>query len=291
MLVLLWPAAAEAQLGVSARFGAVRAVEGQGCEVRVEVDDGLGVIRQVRVSARSPGGGVAPVEVDATPGPGGWWTALVPAAHVPAAGARLALTADLMGRRSGLILALGQEAPLLVTVMTAAAGAADARRVAEATAADGPLPIVGWVGLEARAGSGARARVAIGAAAALGRRTELGVGVAVGPAFARPDTLSEGGPVVLGLELSGRRFLASPDRRGAAPFLEPYLTADFRLPGLDAGGGLRAGASWTLPAPIVIEASLGGAVLALALTERAALGFAGGLRVTARFGAPHRGPS
>ena len=64
---------------------------------------------------------------------------------------------------------------------------------------------------------------------------EIGVAVSVGPAFARPRTLEDGGPIVLGFELGYRRYAWPAENTGLTPFATAFARADARLPGFDPG--------------------------------------------------------
>lgn len=275
--------------------------------VRVELDDPscalggevpclLDAVDRVVVDLRAPGQ-TRPHPSAAVREPGGaWWVAtftstVVPTRLRPDAPIHLALSARVLGPRGGLILAIGEDEPLLVEVLSAPEARAQDRALgvrAQGGAARDELELIGYVGADARAGTSARARGLIGAGARLGPRMELGVLVSVGPAFARPTFTTGGGPLVLGFELALRALTTDPALSLFSGFAEPFVGIDLRFPGVDPGAGLRAGLIWTFSADVALEASLGGAIVLFGAAgeegEEPRPGASGGLRVAARFG-------
>ena len=148
--------------------------------------------------------------------------------------------------------------------------------------------MIGWLGTEGRVGSSARIRASIGLGLRLTKLTELEVHGAVGPAFAEPDLLASNGPMVLGIEAGLRVFTRDIRLVLWSPWIEAFGGADFRLPGVDPGIGLRAGVTWNFSADIALDGSLGGMFVvyrAFDPQDRSAVGGAsGGLRIEARFG-------
>lgn len=282
---LLIALASLANPGLSARLVPVRAVEGQAVPVVVEVLDAAGVVGGVRVEVRTASASwvAAEAERDDTPGR---WRAELPASVVPAAGRELALRASILGARGGLLLDLGFDEPMTVTVASAEAARVQDRVLRQAsTRQGGPLDrLVAYVGLEGRAGSGARARVVVAVGIAMSATQELTMGVAVGPAFSRPAALSEGGPLVLGVESAWRVFTDEPRFATWAPFFELGVSADARLPGFDPGLAARAGFSVDLGLDTRLDLAVGGGPVLYSADTEAELGFVGGGRLTLRFG-------
>jgi len=272
--------------GIAARFGAMRAVEASPAVLRVQIDDDVGVVHRVIITARIPALSRT-LTVEAKPtGAGGWWHGELAADEVPNAPAFIEVTAEVLGARGGLLLALGADEPYEVPVITSGRAKSDDAVFQRVKRAERPLPIVAFVGLEGRAGSNARARIVVGAAAHLVSPIELAIGLAVGPSFAEPADLANSGPFTLGFDIAVRGYTAPAVLGQLAPFAEVFGTADLRLPGFDAGGGVRAGIAYRLDELITIEGSVGGAAIAFGLTDPSStFGFTGGARVLVRFGA------
>jgi hypothetical protein len=272
--------------GLSARIAPVRAVEGEPMVVLVEVDDAAGAVGAVGVEVRTATG--AWVRASAVQEAVlGRWRADVPARHVPPAGQAIAVRAMVLGARGGLLLDIGHDDPLTVTVSSAERAAVEDRvlRQASTQTHGGPLDrLVAYVGAEGRAGTGARVRVLLAVGIALTERQEVTLGVTVGPAFSRPAALSEGGAIVLGVEAGWRAFTQAPRFASFAPYLEVALASDLRLPGVDPSAALRVGLSADLGLDTRIDLSIGGGPVIWSATESADLGFAGGGRLALRFG-------
>lgn len=282
---LLIALASLANPGLSARLVPVRAVEGEPVPVVLEVTDTAGVVGGVRVEARTSSATwvAAEAERDDTPGR---WRAVLPASVVPRAGQELALRASILGSRGGLLLDLGFDEPMTVTVASAESMKVQDRVLRQAsTRQGGPLDrLVAYVGLEGRAGSGARARVVVAVGIAMSTTQELTMGVSVGPAFARPAAVAEGGPLVLGVEAAWRVFTDEPRFATWAPFFELGVSADARLPGFDPGVAARAGFSVDLGLDTRLDLAVGGGPVLYSADTEAELGFVGGGRITLRFG-------
>lgn len=282
---LLIALASLASPGLSARLVPVRAVEGEPVPVVVEVTDAAGVVGGVRVEVRTSSDTWVAAEAERDEAPGRWRAELA-AGLVPRAGRELALRASILGARGGLLLDLGFDEPMTVTVASAEAARTQDRVLRQAsTRQGGPLDrLVAYVGLEGRAGSGARARVVVAVGIALSSTQELTLGVAVGPAFARPAALAEGGPLVLGVESAWRVFTDEPRFATWAPFFELGVSADARLPGFDPGLAARVGFSVDLGLDTRLDLAVGGGPVVFAADTAAELGFVGGGRLTLRFG-------
>lgn len=259
--------------------------------MRVEVEDPIGVVGRVEVAFNVRGHTDTTV-VQATTTGDGWWEAKIPAAKIPGAPSWIELRAQVLGARSGVILELGRMEPHEVPVVTVERAREERALFNRASDAERPLPFAGYVGLDARAGTSARARVAVGAGTTIGDFAAVDVAVTVGPAFARPKLLEDGGPIVVGFDVAGRVYGPLLGFGRLSPFAEMFATVDVRLPGVDPGGGLRAGVVHPLGEAIAIEVSLGGAVMAFKATDDdGEVGFSGGLRVVVRFGGAARGPA
>lgn len=282
---LLIALASLASPGLSARLVPVRAVEGEPVPVVVEVTDAAGVVGGVRVEVRTSSDTWVAAEAERDEAPGRWRAELA-AGLVPRAGRELALRASILGARGGLLLDLGFDEPMTVTVASAEAARTQDRVLRQAsTRQGGPLDrLVAYVGLEGRAGSGARARVVVAVGIALSSTQELTLGVAVGPAFARPAAVAEGGPLVLGVESAWRVFTDEPRFATWAPFFELGVSADARLPGFDPGLAARVGFSVDLGLDTRLDLAVGGGPVLFAADTAAELGFVGGGRLTLRFG-------
>jgi hypothetical protein len=296
LLFMGGPAAAQ---GVSARFANDAATVGRDVEVHLEVDDAAGVVARVQLELRRPDQATWTATAAAAR-PDGGWVATFPAQEVWGAGpvpGHLELRALLYGRRGGLLMVLGELDPFEMDALPPAL--AEARRRAltrpEAAAQEDVgaerFPLAGYVGLEGRLGSSARARAFIGAGGGISARVELLGRVVVGPAFAEPDDLAGGGPLALGFE-AGARVYARPLGEVWNLFGEPTAAVDLRLPGVDLGAGLRAGAQWWISPEVAAELTLGGAAMLFGASpaegEARHGGFSGGLRLGVRFGPERR---
>lgn len=271
--------------GLSARLVPLRAVEGEPLPVVVEVDDATRAVGGVRIEVRTATGGwsAAPARLD---GIEGRWRAELPARMVPPAGQEVAVRASILGARGGLLLDLGFDEPMTAVVLGTTAARAEDRVLRSASTRTGdPLDsLVAYVGAEGRLGSGARARLLLSVGAALTARQELVVGLAMGPAFSRPDALGEGGVFVLGFEVGWRVFAREPRFSSFAPYAELGAAVDLRLPGVDPGLAARVGASLDLGVDIRLDLSVGGGPVIFAASEDASIGFVGGGRLALRFG-------
>ena len=291
-LVALGSATAQAE-GIAARFGAMRAVAGSPLVLRVQVEDDVGAVARVLVGIRVPSRDRT-LTVEALPtGAGGWWHGELAAAEIPEPPAWIELRARLLGDRRGLLLEIGADEPLELPVVTVTRAKEERAILQRVRRAERPLPLVGFVGLEARAGTNARARVVVGAGANLASLLELDVAVSVGPSFAAPSALADSGPFTLGFELALRVYTRPATVGTLAPYAEVFGAVDARLPGVDAGGGARAGVAFRFTEAVTIDAAFGGAVTAFNLTndspDAGAVGFTGGVRVVVRFGAAPEG--
>lgn len=302
LLCLAAPAEALAQ-GLSARFSNQVATLGAPLTVVVEVDDPNRVVHRVQVELRRPDA-VTWTATAAHPRPDDpqrWEARLEAEALWPRdapAPETLELRALLYGRRGGLLMVLGELDPFVMDVMTPARAAARRRALrgpgrAEAarTGAD-DFTLAGYVGAEGRLGSSARARGFIGAGGPVGRALELRGVVTVGPNFAEPGDRAGGGAVTLGFELGLRAYVQPLADEAWNLFAAPFAAAEVRLPGFDAGGGLRAGVLYWVSTEVAVEAALGGAVMVFGAVapdgEQTDVGFSGGVRVGVRFGPERR---
>lgn len=325
LLALAAPGLAQAQ-GLSARFSNQVATLGAPLDVEVLVEDPIRAVDRVKVELRRADDATWTATTAATRADSGstrTWVARYDAAALwPAdrgAPKSLELRALLYGRRGGLLLVIGEIEPFEMDVLTPDRAAMRARALerpaetpGEPTTGADAFSLAGYVGAEGRLGSSARARAFIGAGGAIADTLELLGVVVVGPTFAEPADLSGGGPFALGFELALRAYVdpledkasearsgpegredGSGRRRPQKPkdwnlFAQPFLTGEARLPGFDAGGGLRAGALYWVSNEVAVEASLGGALMGFGLVtpegETKNLGFSGGLRVGVRFG-------
>jgi hypothetical protein len=292
---VLVPATADAA-GISARFGDVVATVGKDIVARVDIRDDKRITKRVRVELRRVGESEW-TRVDATPpsGMARWWVATFTSTTVwNEGGIRVAqpdqveLRAFLYGARGGVLLVIGDIEPLTLDVLAPSEAEARERALAvyDRDVEDEQFSLTGYVGTEGRAGSSARARLFIGAGGNVAPNVELLVYVGVGPAFSTPTIFADGGPLVLGFDLAMRLFARSPHAYRWSPFIEPFATVDVRLPGVDPGGGARAGVLYQVSAEIAAELSVGGAVMAFNVAggPEAELGASGMLRLAVRFG-------
>lgn len=289
VVLALAPTAAAAQ-GLSARFGWVRAVEKQPLVVRVEIDGLLELVGRVRVEAKREGyetwSAADAVPIDTN----GMYEATFTSTIVANAPGKMEIRARIIGTREGVLLELGDDEPLVVEVLSAP----EAKKQAELFAPlrregeESDLGLIGWVGVEGRAGTSARIRASIGLGLRVSKYSEALIHVTVGPAFSRPKLLEDGGPVVLGIEGGYRVFTKDVRLELWSPFLEVAAGADLRLPGVDPLVGLRAGLTLNASADVAVDVSLGGAFIvyrAIDPEDRSSVGgFTGGLRLEARFG-------
>jgi len=288
-LLLVFDTSAQARPGISARFGAMQVVEAQNFQVRIEVNDALHVIEKVTVFF-SITGQTKQLAYTAKPGKARgdtqWWSALIPASDLPGALSTIQLRAHLMTDRGGLILSLGEPEPFEMQILSTARAKREAavfQRLGNEL--QGDFPFVGGLGLEFRAATPARVPGVLSASAKAARRWEMGFKVSVGPAFLRPKALNDGGPVVLGFELSGRRRIPSKPVLGLDVFTEFYTNVDLRLPGIDPHIGLRFGASHAVAGEARIDVALGGGVTWFDLSQDERFwGFSGGLQSILWFG-------
>lgn len=294
LAILAGSPAASAQ-GISARFGNMVATYREDFSPRIEIEDRVGVVDRVLFEARAEGAENWH-QAEARPtGRGSWWQGTFTSTSVWGARGEprfLQVRAKILGRRGGVLLAPGMIEPLRVEVLTKPE--VEAReRVLRSYAEGGEedlFTLTGYVGTEGRAGSGARARLVIGAGGSLSELLELAFYVSVGPAFERPSVVTGGGPLVLGFEAALRVFTRSPARNDLTLFVEPLGQVDLRLPGVDPGAGLRGGLSYQLGGSLAVELSAGGAVVFFRAIEPndpgVEVGFTGGLRLVLRFGGP-----
>lgn len=281
--------------GISARFVPLSATVGEAVQVELEVEDPSGTIQNATIELLRDEreGWISRQAVHRQgPGPTQLWSGTYTSTTVWAPGGlgvrqpeRLLVRAKLYGRRGGLILSLGELDPLEVDVLTPAEAQARSRVLAATAPEEAPLRLVGYAGVEGRAGTSARARALIGVGGNLTPRLELLIYVLVGPRGSPPSRLDEGGPLTLGFEGSLRAFTRPPGYGEWTLFLEPFLGADLRLPGFDPGLGLRAGVEWPLGRSVELEVALGGGLYRFAVTgDDPFFGVSGGLRVGLRFG-------
>jgi hypothetical protein len=285
--------------GISARFGNLVATYREDFVARIEVIDEVGVVDRVVLEARAEGQpGWARAEAART-GRGAWWIGTFTSTSVYPPGQRepelLELRAKILGARGGILLELGGIEPLFVEVLTKPEVEARERvfRIHSKEPDDDGDELswlTGYVGVDGRAGSSARARVVIGAGGSITETLELILCFSVGPTFSRPQVLQAGGPLVLGAETALRVFTRSPARHALTLFLEPVLLVDIRFPGVDPGAGLRGGLSYQFGGELSFEASLGGAAFLFRAIEPmdpgVEVGFSGGVRLQLRFGGP-----
>ena len=285
------PASAQ---GISARFGNDAAVIGQDVVVRVEVTDPVQAVARVEVDLQAAGAGewitqkAVPMTGDGDPT---WWHATFTSTTVwtnpiPSS---LKTRARLYGARGGVVLELGTIDPLSIDAITAAESAQRARILgSDRDRANDELPFAGYLGVDGRAGTGARARAYLGFGGPATSTLELIGFVSLGPAFARPDRTGGGGPITLGAELAARWYTRRLGADSWTLFAAPYGTVDVRFSGVDAGGGVRVGINWIVRSELSVELTLGGAAVAFGIAEAAGddpgLGFVGGLRLGLRLG-------
>ena len=287
------PLPASAQ-GISARFGNDAAVIGRDVVIRVEVSDPVQAVARVEVDLQAAGSDdwtTKNAVADPTGRDPTWWHATFTSTTVwtPRPPALFKARARLYGERGGLLLELGSIEPLTVDVITAAESVERARVLGSDRArAEAELPFAGYLGIDGRAGTGARARAYLGFGGPVTPRLELIGFVSLGPAFARPDRAGGGGPVTLGAELAVRGYTRPLGADSWTLFAAPYGTVDLRFSGVDAGGGVRVGVNWIVRSELSVELSLGGAAVAFGLSEAdgddPGLGFVGGLRLGLRLG-------
>lgn len=294
LVFTLLPMGAQAQ-GVSARFSNQVAIQGQDVEVEVLLEDPAQVVTRIQVELRRPTDATWTATTAAATASRERWVSTFPASIVWASppADTLEVRALLYGRRGGLILVVGELEPFEMDALPPALAEARRRALtrphsdAPATGAD-TVPIAGYVGVGARMGSTARARVFIGAGGPLGDTLELRGLILVGPSFSEPQERAGGGPFVLGVELDLRAYVCALSASTWNLFAQPFLGVDLRLPGVDLVGGLRAGGLYWISQEVALEASLGGGPVVFGLSapagERTALGFSGGLQLGVRFG-------
>ncbi|MEO1334463.1 MAG: hypothetical protein AAFV29_02425, partial [Myxococcota bacterium] len=244
MLTCFVPIPALAQ-GISARFGNDVAVIDRDVIVRIEVIDPLAAVHSVKIDLRSDASSEWLTATASTAEPSRssqWWRARFSSKDVwSKAPRRLQTRARLYGARGGLVLTVGEQTPLTIDVVTAEE---DRRRSNVLQKRSDEAAFSGYLGLEGRANSSARARVYLGFGGPLVPGTELIGAVSLGPAFARPSATAGGGPIVLGAGLEGRVYTQPLSERGSSLFAGPFAAIDARFGGLDVGGGMRAGATW-----------------------------------------------
>lgn len=285
--------------GVSARFGNDVATVGRDVAVSLEVEDPSEVVARVTVELRRPDEATWTATSAHAQADGRWQATFLADAvwRTGPAPAVLELRALMYGRRGGLVLVLGELSPFEMDALPPALAAARTRALSRAA---GPSPevlgsdnfsLAGYVGVEARLGSSARARAFIAAGGTVTERIEILGHVVVGPAFAEPADLAGGGPLALGFELGGRGYVR-PVGEAWNLFAEPFVSVELRLPGVDPGAGLRVGGLYWLSPEVAAEATLGGAGVAFSASpgdgEATHFGFTGGLRVGVRFGPERR---
>jgi len=271
LLLAIAPRTASAQ-GIAARFVDTWATRGEPVTVAAEIDDPLGIVDRVAFDLAVDGVWVETSTVRGAP-----WAATFSADRVwPFEPARLAVRARLLGKRGGTLLELGVPFPKPLEILTPAASA---RRRKDMTRIREPesFPVVVGLAAEGRAGSASRTRFHLAILGPVARRTELKLGLSVGPSFAEPDALSGGGPLVLGSELGVR--VSAP----TTFFVDAVATADVRFPGFDPGGAIYLGARgpW---GQVGWELSAGGGSLVADVTGDADAVFFGLVRLGVRFG-------
>jgi hypothetical protein len=260
--------------------------------VRVEVEGLIDAVGEVIVQMRKVGGErwhsvkAAPLDI------GGNYEATFTSTVVPDRPHSVEVRARILGTRSGVLLEIGVDDPLVVEVLSAP----EAKKRDEIMApikrdpndATADLGLIGWLGADTRAGTSSRVRASIGLGLRVAQKAEVLVHVSVGPKFAEPELLVSKGPLVLGLEGGVRMYTRNVRAMLWAPWLEATAGADLRLPGFDPGVGLRAGITWNFSADVALDASLGGMFVvyrAFDREDRSAVGGAsGGVRLEARFG-------
>lgn len=295
-VVLVTPQVASAD-GISARFGDLVATVGEDVVARVEVVDGRRITQRVAIELRRAGETTwRRLEAEQQPD-AKWWVGTFTSTTVWREGGIRApqpeyveLRAFLFGARGGVLLVIGEIEPLRVETMTAPETEARERALSRYSVdtSDDQLTLTGYVGTEGRAGSSARARAFIGVGGSIAQSLELLVYVGIGPSFARPTILEGGGPLVLAFDLALRFFARPPQDYTWSPFVEPFATVDLRLPGVDPGGGARAGILYRLSSEIAAELSIGGAVMVFNASDpdgrEPEVGASGMLRLAIRFG-------
>ena len=270
-LVMLAPATAFAQ-GIAARLVDTWATRGEPVIVEAEVDDPIAVVDRV-VFELAVDGRVQTATVTSAP-----WVAVFPAASVwPFEPERLELSAELLGRRGGILLGLGVPFPKQLDVLDPAESAQRRRDFARRIEAEEAFPVAVVVAGEGRIGSAARARAHVAVLGSVSSRVDLKLGLSTGPSFAGPGAQSGGGRLVLGAELGAR------ERATRSAFVDAVATADVRFPGFDPGGAVFVGlrGPW---GDVGWEISAGGGALAANVDAGAEAVFFGAVRAGVRFG-------
>ena len=276
--------------GISARFGDDPAIIGRDVELRVEVDDPLGIAAAVEIDLRRPTGPWWTQRAVRTAPGHRWWTATFSSTAVwpSVEPGQLEARARIYGRRGGILLVLGDLEPVEIPAISGA----EARRRAEILASGEPSRFAGYVGALTRLNSSARARAYLGFGGMATPRVELIGVVSLGPAFDRPKATGGGGPILLGGEAAARLYTRPLRAHEWNLFVTPFAGADVRFPGLDAGAGVRIGIGWRLKNEVSLEAMLGGAAVRFGLVatddDRPKFGFVGGVRIGVRLGAARR---
>lgn len=286
LTILSLPPAEAWGAGLAARFRPLIAREASPLVIEVEVDDPMGASASAVVEIKSKDRGewasftAEPTDVS------GVYRCTAQLSPPPVAGELVLIRARVLGARGGILLELGQDEALEVEILSDARYLEAEKLLTRKVESEGKLDLIAYVGVEGRLGSGARARGVVSIGARLSAKQELVLGVAVGPAFERPSSLSAGGPIVLGVEAAYRAYTVVPLLSGFAPFVDVVLSSDFRLPGFDPELGARLSISIDLSLDTRLDLALGGAaqIFNAAGGGETTLGFSGGLRTTLRFG-------
>jgi len=280
-----------AQTGIAAFFGPTQAVEGKDFEIRLDVTDKLKLVQSVIVFIQIPEETeprkylARPTGKESHP-PHQTWLATVPAQDLPSAPATIKFSAQLLTKRGGLVLTLGEpeafETPIMSPSRARQENVAFQRLNRELR---GEFPFVGGIGIDGKAATAARVRAVLSGSGKFIGRWDLSIKVLVGPTFLVPAKLKTNAPLVLGFEMSGRRPVASRFRLGFDIFSEIYSSIDLGLPGLDAHAGIRFGTSFALAGSARLDIALGGGGAWYRINEAEEIwGFSGGLQSIFWFG-------
>lgn len=242
---------------VGIRVGDPVAVRGQPIEVRVELLDNPGVVDRVEVALRAPPG---PWQVQAARRHQVWWRARFAPTVWTSTTSRLEVTVRAFGARGGLIAEVGEDAPVLLDILSpraAAQRARDLRRTESLIEQDASeaLILAGLVAVQARFSDPARLRGLIGVALPINRTLVTALRVSVGPGFEPPERRPSGA-IALGVE-AGVRWRSGPPLPGVwTTFAGPRLGVELRFPGVDGLVGIEAGAHYGLSREVSLETAL-----------------------------------
>lgn len=271
--VLLLAAEEASAQSIQARFPSLWATRGRDLQVSVDVDDASGAVQEARYTLTVDGLRT----LTATASRDSGFVATFPAAEVWSDEAeRLELSAELLGRRGGLILSLGEPFPLPLDILTPIeAEQRLADLTPEAPEPFQPTPIGAAVGIGGQLGTSARLRAHIRFSYTAGA-WEPGAVAIVGPNFD-----GDAGDLTFGAELDLRRY--APLDVAVIPYAAFRIGIDARFPGIDPLIGPSVGVQIPL-GDVAFEVQLDGSVLYFdGFDGGREVGFAGGLRTGIRF--------